>query len=406
MNRDRRDWAAVATAVLALSGGAAATEAGRTAALEQTVEILHLGNPVGPASADIGFTQSVGGRRFEAVGSGWWLPSGHVVTARHVLRQAWPLHARDASGTLRRLRLIGADEVTDLALLAVDGAAQLQLPSTTQPALGSAIFAGGTAFGLGIQVVSGEVTRPEAWLGEPVPRPYIQTDLPIVSGASGGPVFDTSGDFIGLASFIYSGSGAFEGVSFLTPSVVVAAVTTILGGYGVVTWQDPGLQVTAGSCVRPCAEVLVVAPQSPWYGSPPSSILVGDAIVAVDGAALSLADAALFRLSQPIRGNALRLTVIRGGREIELRMGPDDEGRDLRYSATIGAGLESVDCGEAAWQVIRLDLRWVSEDGLREGDCITDFDLRELEAAGSPLQLALPIRRHGTALTLSLSEPR
>ena len=329
---------------------------------------------------------------------------GYVITARHVVRQAWPLVVRMSDGTVQALTLVGADETSDLALLAIDAAGALQLPAMRQPELGDVLFAGGTAFGLGVQVVSGEVTRPIAWLGEPAPRPFIQTDLPIVSGASGGPVFGAEGTFVGLASFVYSGSGNFEGVSFLTPAETIQRVGSALADRGYAELPDPGLALTDGVCEQACARVLTVRPDGPAGSASPKALAVGDVIVRIAGAPIRASSAVLQDLATHLAMGNVEVDALRDGRSFTATLAPGTR-RPMKYLARVGALAAEGCSGHVAWEVMRLDLPWVGEDGLRVGDCISDFDLSQLTAGAGPLRTEISVRRGDGLVRISLSEP-
>ncbi|MFC7610242.1 S1C family serine protease [Teichococcus aestuarii] len=136
-------------------------------------------------------------------------------------------------GTELPARVVGTDELTDLALLRVEPRAALAaVPWGNSGAMrvGQWVLAAGNPFGLGGTVTSGIVSARGREIGAGPFDDFIQTDAAINPGNSGGPLFNAAGEVIGINTAIYSPSGASAGIGFATPSDRRAASSSSCGG--------------------------------------------------------------------------------------------------------------------------------------------------------------------------------
>ena len=173
------------------------------------------------------------------IGAGVLLsPDGLIVTNAHVIQGARKIRVRlqgldkKESAELAaphgpiEAKLVGIDELTDLAVLKIDvaGLPALQLADSSDLKQGQIVFAFGSPLGLENSVSMGVISATARQIDPDKPEIYIQTDAPINPGNSGGPLVDVDGRVVGINTFILSQSGGNEGLGFAIPSDVVRSV--------------------------------------------------------------------------------------------------------------------------------------------------------------------------------------
>jgi serine protease Do len=162
-------------------------------------------------------------QKAEALGSGFVIdPSGLVVTNNHVIDGADEITVILQDNTTLKAELVGRDAKTDLALLRVKP--DHPLPSvpwgdSDKAKVGDWVMAIGNPFGLGGTVTSGIISARARAINDNGPYDeFLQTDASINRGNSGGPLFNTAGEVIGINSAIFSPSGGSIGIGFAIPS--------------------------------------------------------------------------------------------------------------------------------------------------------------------------------------------
>ena len=158
-------------------------------------------------------------------GSGFIISSdGYVLTNHHVVANTDEVIVRLADRRELKAKVIGSDEMSDVALLKVEAAnlPVLQIADSRKVKPGQWVVAIGSPFGFDHSVTAGVVSG----LGRPSIDgsqryvPFIQTDVAINPGNSGGPLLNTAGEVVGINSQIFSNSGGYMGVSFAIPMEV------------------------------------------------------------------------------------------------------------------------------------------------------------------------------------------
>lgn len=171
-------------------------------------------------------------------GSGFVLSEdGFIVTNAHVVDNASEITVALPDRRQYTAELIGADKRTDLALLKVDatGLPTLELGDSDAMNVGQWVLAIGTPFGFDYTATQGIVSALSRSLPNENYVPFIQTDVAVNPGNSGGPLFNTEGKVIGVNSQIFSRSGGYMGLSFAIPSNVVKTVVAQLKDTGYVS---------------------------------------------------------------------------------------------------------------------------------------------------------------------------
>jgi len=175
----------------------------------------------------------------QSLGSGFIVsPDGFVITNHHVIAQADEVIVRLQNRKEYVAKIVGSDSRSDIALLKIESNETFPTLKFAKPdalKVGEWVLAIGSPFGFDYSVTAGIVSA----MGRNLPRdnyvPFIQTDVAINPGNSGGPLFNLSGEVVGVNSQIYSRTGGFMGLSFAIPINVVLDVYGQLKDKGSVT---------------------------------------------------------------------------------------------------------------------------------------------------------------------------
>ena len=164
----------------------------------------------------------------EGLGSGFIFDEdGLIVTNNHVIDGADEITIRLQDDRVFEAKVIGTDEQTDLALLQIEAGEALPfvlLGDSDDIRVGEDVIAVGNPFGLGGTVTSGIVSAKGRNIAAGPYAEFIQTDAAINRGNSGGPLFNSEGEVVGVNSAIYSPSGGSVGVGFAVASNTVDLV--------------------------------------------------------------------------------------------------------------------------------------------------------------------------------------
>ena len=183
-----------------------------------------------------------------STGSGFLISTdGYVLTNHHVVEDAEEIVVALSDRREREAELIGADPVSDLALLKIEA---IDLPvvsigSSEALKVGEWVVAIGSPFGFELSVTAGIVSAKGRSLPDEMGNyvPFIQTDVAINPGNSGGPLFDLKGKVVGINSQIFTRSGGFMGLSFAIPIDVAMEVVEQLKDKGQVSRGWLGVQI-------------------------------------------------------------------------------------------------------------------------------------------------------------------
>nr|WP_242480610.1 DegQ family serine endoprotease [Rhodovibrio sodomensis] len=232
-------------------------------------------------------------RRPSSLGSGFVIDeAGYIVTNNHVIEGADEITVRFHDDTTMSAKIVGRDEKTDLALLKVDTERKLKAASwgdSSETRIGDWVLAIGNPFGLGGTVTAGIVSARSRDINAGPYDDFIQTDASINRGNSGGPMFNTDGEVIGVNTAIFSPSGGSIGIGFAIPSEIAQNVISQLREYGDVRRAWLGVRIQ--SVTEELAEGLrleeprgaLVASVSEGGPADSAGIKQGDVILRFDG---------------------------------------------------------------------------------------------------------------------------
>lgn len=171
-----------------------------------------------------------------SLGSGFVIdPEGYIATNNHVIEGADIIEVSFPNGDSYVATLLGRDPSTDVALLKIDANEPIPFvkwADSDTADVGEWVVAIGNPFGYNGTVTAGIISARNRGLGVGNYDQFIQSDVAINKGNSGGPLFNMEGDVVGMNTAIVSPTGGSVGISFTTPSNIVADVVEQLKEYG------------------------------------------------------------------------------------------------------------------------------------------------------------------------------
>ncbi len=172
------------------------------------------------------------GEEMLGAGSGFIIdPSGIIVTNNHVVGDASNITVSLANGHELPARVMGVDDLTDIAVIKVESLTPLpyvKWGESRQVQVGDWIMAAGNPFGLGSSITAGIVSARGRDIGASPFDDFLQLDAPINPGNSGGPTFNMQGEVIAINTAIVSPTGGSVGIGFSIPSEIVIPVVEAL----------------------------------------------------------------------------------------------------------------------------------------------------------------------------------
>jgi serine protease Do len=276
-------------------------------------------------------------------------PDGYIVTNNHVIDGAVDIRVTMTDRRILSAKLIGADPLTDLAVIKIEGT---NLPSaplgdSTQLHPGQTVLAFGNPLGFRFTVTRGIVSalnRPNPFAADRrSPGQFIQTDAAINPGNSGGPLVNAHGEVIGINTFLVSETGGFSGMGFAIPAQIVKPTVDSLIKYGKVSHGYIGIGI---SDVTPeeakffhvnnatGAVVTQVEPNSPGAKA---GLKVGDVIVELNGKTVSDAGELQVEVGQKQPGTTLHLKALRDGNSVDVPVTLEAMGKSDRDNESADA---------------------------------------------------------------------
>ena len=269
-------------------------------------------------------------RHVTSLGSGFIIdPSGYIVTNNHVIEDADQVTVTLNDGQLLPAKIVGRDAKTDLALLKIAPRKPLSAAhfgDSERARIGDWVIAIGNPFGLGSTVTAGIVSARNRIINAGEYDDFIQTDAPINRGNSGGPLFDMSGNVVGVNSAIFSPSGGSVGIGFAIPSNLVREVIDQIRQYGAPRRGWIGVriqQVTediASALGLPTDAGALVAGVTPNGPASKAGMQNGDLITAFDGRAIADSRAVPRIVADTPIGKTVVVDVLRKGKKLSVRL--------------------------------------------------------------------------------------
>ncbi len=265
------------------------------------------------------------------VGSGFIISDdGYIITNNHVIANSNAIFVTLTNGKEYKAEVIGTDERTDVALIKIDAKNldSITIGDSNKLKKGEWVLAIGSPFGLDSTVTSGIVSAINRDTGDYLP--FIQTDVAVNPGNSGGPLINLAGEVVGVNSQIVSRSGGFMGISLAIPIDEAMNVVNQLKEHGKVSRGRIGVQI--GHVSDEVAEALgmestigaLVSKVEPDGPAAKAGVRSGDVIVDFDGNEIkSMTD--LPRLVGNTKpGSKASLVVWRKGKKVKLNVKVDE----------------------------------------------------------------------------------
>lgn len=273
------------------------------------------------------------------MGSGFIIDqSGYIVTANHVVAGAREVRVRLMDGSQYSARVVGRDPLTDVALVKVDAGRALPYVAfgdSDNAREGDWVVSVGNPYGLGGTVTAGIVSARGRNINEGPYDDFLQIDAPINPGNSGGPLFNQSGQVVGISTAIFSPSGGNIGIGFAVPSNSAKRIVAQLREHGRVArgWLGVAMQPLTPNLAQaaglPEDKGVLVASITPGSPAERADLRQGDVITAFDRKPVkTMRDLALAVAETP-SGSTVGLTVWREKRSqtINVRILSQQEDR-------------------------------------------------------------------------------
>jgi serine protease Do len=269
-------------------------------------------------------------------GSGFIVsPDGVILTNAHVVRDAKEVTVKLQDRREYRARVLGSDPKTDVAVLKIDAKNLPVVPigKSSDLRVGEWVLAIGSPFGLDSSVTAGVVSAKGRTLPDDSNVPFIQTDVAVNPGNSGGPLFNTRGEVVGINSQIYSQTGGYQGLSFAIPIDVAYRIKEQLVATGTVKHAKLGVTVQevnqgfADSFKLESPEGALVSNVERGGSADKAGIRSGDVIRKLNGQPIVASGdlPAMLSLAKP--GDKVTMDVWRDGKIVQLstRLGDASE---------------------------------------------------------------------------------
>jgi serine protease Do len=372
-----------------------------------------------------GFPLPRGEMPMRGEGSGFIVSAdGLILTNAHVVANADEVTVKLLDRREFEAKVLGSDPATDVAVLRIDARdlPAVRIGRPEELVVGQWVAAIGAPFGFDNSVTAGIVSAKGRNLPSDTYVPFIQTDVAVNPGNSGGPLFNLDGEVVGINSQIYSRSGGFQGVSFAIPIDIAMNVSRQLQAKGHVTRGRLGVgiqdldQALASSFGLDAPRGALVSTVEKEGPAAKAGLQAGDVITSFDGRAVDTAGAlpALVAATPPGKSVPVEVWRDRSQKTFQVLIAemPQDEG----VVAQSGAGQESGRLGLAVRPLSRAEAQQIDADGglvveqvqgaaeeagIRPGDVVLSANgksvrsVEELRAAlsGSKDHVALLVQR-------------
>ncbi|MFN4184986.1 MAG: Do family serine endopeptidase [Hyphomonas sp.] len=358
-----------------------------------------------------------GFQRQGSLGSGFVISAdGYIITNNHVIDKADTIEVIFSDGRTMDAKIIGRDRDTDIAVLKVTSRTPLpfvDLGDSDKAEVGDWVIAIGNPLGFGGSVSAGIISATGRDLNTGRSDNFIQTDAAINQGNSGGPLFDLSGQVVGVNTAIISQTGGSIGLGFSVPSNTVKRISAQLIKEGRVhrPWLGVNVQDADASLIKAYRAkgstgtiITRITDESP---AAKAKLEVGDLILSIDGRVVAGVRDMTRQLSEKPIGKPITLSIVRDGRQrdISVTLGelPDEDppaasapSEAVGMANDLGADLVALDDDIRRRFGVPRDMSGVAVTGvstrgraynkLRRGDVIVEINFQQVGAVTDVLK--------------------
>ena len=358
-------------------------------------------------------------RNFKGLGSGAIINAekGYVLTNNHVIKDADKITVQLHDGREFKAKVIGADEMSDVALIQVEkpkNLTALKLADSDKLLVGDFTVAIGNPFGLGQTVTSGIVSALGRSMGSDsgTYENYIQTDAAVNRGNSGGPLINLNGELIGINTAILSPSGGNAGIAFAIPSNMANNLVQQILEFGEV--RRGMLGIKGGELNADLAQAFDIEAKKgafisevmPGSAADKAGLKAGDVITAINGQAISSFAEMRAKIATSGAGKEIDLTYLRDGKSnnAKVTLQSDDQTQTRANGllpALDGAELNNYDeKGMKGVAITKIKPNSLAEQrGLKSGDVIIGINRQKVENLG---QLRKILESKPSAIALNI----
>jgi len=267
-------------------------------------------------------------------GSGFIVSSdGYILTNGHVVEDASEVTVRTTDRREYSAKVVGVDSITDVAVLKIEarGLPTVQLGDPAKLKPGEWVIAIGSPFGFENSVTAGIVSATARTMRDSnAYTSFIQTDVAVNPGNSGGPLFNLQGEVVGINSQIYSRTGGYMGLSFAVPIDIADSVRQQLIASGKVTRSKIGVVINEVNAQlaesfgldRPRGALISrIEPKSPGAKA---GLKTGDIILKVDGSVIEKSTQVPVLISNQKPGSQIGLEIWRDGKYKQVAVRPEE----------------------------------------------------------------------------------
>ncbi len=258
-----------------------------------------------------------------SVGSGFIVDKrGYILTNKHVIEDAVRITIKLDSGEELIAKVVGDDELTDLAVLKVEAGKDLpfvKLGDSSRSEVGDWVLAIGSPFGLSRSVTAGIISQMNRETpSTTVFQRFIQTDAAINRGNSGGPLVNMKGEVIGINSQIATSNGDSNGVGFAFPSTEAAVVFDqilkngkVRRGFLGVSLESVKPEFAKVYGIKDARGAIVLDVNDPKSAAGVAGLKSGDIIVEFDGKPVDSAQDLIAKVSATSPDKSVNLSYLR-----------------------------------------------------------------------------------------------